>query len=140
MIAYFNTSAVIPLLIAEAGSGRAGLLWSGADRVVSARLVHPEGRAALAEAHRAGRLTAGELREAVRLFEAHIEQIDVVELDERLARTAGDLSERHGLRGHDAVHLASADRARDGDLVVVAGDGALLRAATAEGMATAGIV
>ncbi|MGH9189910.1 MAG: hypothetical protein ACRD0Q_07760 [Acidimicrobiales bacterium] len=43
------------------------------------------------------------------------------------------------LRGYDAVHLAAADRLRDPDLVVVAGDAALLSAAEAEGMATAAV-
>ena len=30
MIAYFDTSAVVPLLVAEAGSVRAASLWDGA--------------------------------------------------------------------------------------------------------------
>jgi hypothetical protein len=49
VIAYFDTSAVVPLLVVEAGSPRAATLWNGADRVVSARLVYPEGRAVLGQ-------------------------------------------------------------------------------------------
>jgi uncharacterized protein len=137
VIAYFDTSAVIPLLVAEAGSRRAAALWDGADRVVSARLVYPEGRAALAQAHRLGRLTARQLRGSVRDLETCYEQLDVVEIDEQLTWRAGDLAEKHGLRGYDAVHLAAADRVRDPAVVLVAGDGALLHAATAEGLAIA---
>jgi hypothetical protein len=37
-----DTSAVVPLLIAEPGSARAASLWDGADRVVSVRLIYPE--------------------------------------------------------------------------------------------------
>ncbi len=139
MIAYFDTSAVVPLLVAEGGSGRAATLWDGADRAVSVRLVYPEGRAALAQAQRLGRLTARQLRAAVREFEGRYEELDVVELDDVLARRAGHLAELHRLRGYDAVHLAAADRVRDPDLVVVAGDGALLAAAEAEGIATASV-
>lgn len=36
------------------------------------------------------------------------EELDAIGLDAALARAAGELAERHALRGHDAVHLASA--------------------------------
>ncbi len=139
MIAYFDTSAVVPLVVAEAGSARAATLWDGADRAVGVRLVYPEGRAALAQAQRLGRLTVRQLRAAVREFEARYLELDLVELDDVLARRAGHLAELHGLRGYDAVHLAAADRVRDPDLVVVAGDRALLTAAAAEGLATSSL-
>lgn len=139
MIAYFDTSAVVPLLVAEAGSARAATLWDGADRAVSIRLVYPEGRAALAQAHRLGRLTTRQLRTAVRKLDARYGELDLVELDDALARRAGHLAELHGLRGYDAVHLAAADRVGDPDLVVVAGDQALFTAAVAEGMASASV-
>jgi predicted nucleic acid-binding protein len=135
VIAYFDTSAVMPLLIAEPGSDRAAALWDGADRVVSVRLVYPEARAALAQAERLGRLTARQLRDTVTEFDALFEQIDVVEVDDVLARRAGELAEVRQLRGYDAVHLAAADRVRDPSVVMIAGDGALLAAAAAEGMA-----
>lgn len=135
MIAYFDTSALIPLLVAEPGSRRAAALWEAADRVASVRLIYPEARAALAQAHRLGRLTTRQLRDAVRGLDARCEQIDVIEIDAQLARRAGELAESHRLRGYDAVHLAAADRLRDPELVLVAGNGALLQAAMAEGMA-----
>ncbi len=137
MIAYFDTSAVVPLLIAEPGSARAGSLWDSADRVVSVRLVYPETRAALAQAERLGRLTARHLRVAVTELDSLFEEIDLVEVDDALARRAGELAEVRRLRGYDAVHLAAADRIRDPNVVVIAGDSALLDAATAEGMTIA---
>lgn len=137
MIAYFDTSAVVPLLVAEPGSARAASLWDSADRIVSIRLVYPEARAALAQAERLGRLTARQLRDAVTGFDSLFEEIDIVEVDDALARRAGELAEVRQLRGYDAVHLAAADRVRDPNVVVIAGDGALLDAATAEGMAVA---
>jgi predicted nucleic acid-binding protein len=137
VIAYFDTSAVVPLLVAEPGSARAASLWAGADRVVSVRLMYPETRAALAQAERRGRLTARQLRDAVTGFDSLFEEIDIVEVDHALARRAGELAEARQLRGYDAVHLAAADRVHDPSVVVVAGDGALLDAATAEGMTVA---
>ena len=137
MIAYFDTSAVVPLLIAEPGSQRAVSLWEAADRVVSVRLVYPETRAALALAQRLGRVGPRDLRDAVTELDSRFEEIDLVEVDGPLARLAGELAEIHRLRGYDAVHLAAADRIRDSSVVVIAGDRALLDAATAEGMAVA---
>ena len=137
MIAYFDTSAVVPLLITEPGSARAASLWDSADRVVSVRLIYPETRAALAQAERLGRLTARQLRDAVTAFDSLFEEIDLAEVDDALARRAGDLAEARRLRGYDAVHLAAADRVRDPNVVVIAGDGALLDAATAEGLMVA---
>jgi len=139
VIAYFDTSAVVPLLVAEAGSARAALLWDEADRAVSIRLVYPEGRAALAQAQRLGRLSVRQLRAAVHELDARYQQLDLVELDDVLVRRAGHLAELHGLRGYDAVHLAAADRIRHPDLVVVAGDRPLLAAAAAEGLATSSV-
>jgi uncharacterized protein len=137
VIAYFDTSAVVPLIIDEPASTRAGELWDAAERTVCVRLLYPEARAALAQARRLGRLTAKQIRDAVRTLEGLLAQVDIVEIDEVLAATAGTLAETRGLRGYDAVHLAAAVRVRDEDLVLVAGDRALLDAATAEGLATA---
>jgi predicted nucleic acid-binding protein len=139
VIAYYDTSAVVPLLIAEPRSARAATLWDQADRVVSVRLLYPEARAALAQAERLGRLSDRQLRGAVAEFDDRWSQLDLVEVDEQLAFRAGALAEAHGLRGYDAVHLAAADRIRDANLVVVAGDGALLNAASAEGMTIANL-
>jgi uncharacterized protein len=137
VIAYFDTSAVVPLLIAEPDSARAASLWDGADRVVSVRLLYPETRAALAQAERLGRLTARQLRDAVTEFDSLFEEIDLIEVDDALARRAGELAEVRQLRGYDAVHLAAADRVHDPNVVVIAGDRALLDAATAAGMTVA---
>ena len=139
MIAYFDTSALVPLIVVEPVSPRAASLRDGADRVVSVRLVYREGRAALAQARRLGRLTASQLRAAVTELDSKYEEFDLVEVADELARRAGYLAEAHALRGFDAVHLAAAERVRDPDLVVVAGDEALLSAATAEGMSIAAV-
>jgi uncharacterized protein len=137
VIAYLDTSAIVPLLVEEPTSARADEFWNAADRVVSVRLVYPEARAALAQAYRTDRLTGHHLRAAVRSLDATVAQMDMIEVDEALALHAGAVAESQRLRGYDAVHLAAAMRVQDADLVLVAGDRALLDAATAEGLATA---
>ncbi len=127
----------MPLLVDEPGSERAGALWDEATRVVSARLVYPEARAALAAAQTDGRISAAGLRRAVGDLGQLVDQLDIVELTEELALRAGQLAEAHGLRGYDAVHVATAEELASDELVVVAGDAAMLRACGELGFATA---
>jgi hypothetical protein len=85
---YFDTSAVVPLLIAEPGSARAAPLWDGADRVVSVRLVYR--RSALRSLRRATWPPhRPALRDAVTEFHSLVEEIDLIEVDDALARRAG---------------------------------------------------
>ncbi len=140
MIVYFDTSALLPIIIEEPSSQPAARLWDVADRVVSSRLVYPEGRAALAMASRMGRIDESELRSAVDDLEALFEQLDLVEVTERVSRSAGGLAEEFGLRGYDAVHLASAQQVADSELVLAASDHNLVAAARALGLATANLV
>jgi predicted nucleic acid-binding protein len=139
VIVYFDTSAIVPVVIEEASSLTASRLWDDADRVVSSRLVYAEGRAALAMARRMDRLEDDELRTAVRDFESLHEQLDIVEVTAGLVHDAGSLAERFSLRGYDAVHLASARLLQDPDVVLAAGDLSLLKAAQALGIATSNL-
>lgn len=134
---YFDTSAIVPLVIDEPSSAVASRLWDEADRVVSSRLVYAESRAALAMARRLDRIDERELREAVDNFENLHDQLDVIEVTERLIREAGGLAEQLSLRGYDAVHLASARLVDDAEMVLAAGDQSLLVAAQAVGLSTA---
>ncbi len=137
MIVYFDTSALLPILIEEPSSGLASRLWDEADRVVSSSLVYVEGRAALAMARRMDRITARQLRTAVNGFEGLHQQIDMVGVTSALVKEAGDAAERLGLRGYDAVHLASAQLVNDPEMVFATGDRRLREAASSAGMATA---
>ena len=132
MIAYFDTSAVIPLLIGEPSSATCVRMWNEAARSISVRLLYPEARAALARAERMGRITKRQHLVAVAELEKIITEIDHVEVTAQLARNAGDLALAHQLRGHDAVHLAAAMTALDAELVLVTGDDDLAGAARAQ--------
>lgn len=135
MIAYFDTSALIPLLIDEPGSAMAGKLWDEADHVVSVRLVYAEARAALAQAHRFGRLDDDLLVELVHHLDGLYAQFDRIEVDDVLVRRAGVLAEEQALRGYDAVHLAAVERVADEQTVLVSGDDDLCQAAQRLGVA-----
>jgi predicted nucleic acid-binding protein len=102
--------------------------------VTSSRLLYPEARAAAAAIDRAGGTRTRRLPATVEEIEALHADLEVIALDDVLARAAGDLAERHALRGYDAVHLASA-LAIDvpDDLVIATWDADLAAAAVAEG-------
>ena len=135
MIAYLDTSAVVPILIAEPSSDTCRRVWRDADRLVSSRLTVVEAGAALAMAQRQGRITADEERGAWANFLRIWPDVDVVELTVDLALTAASLAASMALRGYDAVHCAAATQLQDRDLLAVAGDGRLLDAWRALGVA-----
>ena len=137
MIVYFDTSAILPVVIEEPSSENATRLWDEAERAVSSRLVYAEARAALAMAHRMERVDQHGLRSAVEEFEALYDQLDLIEVTGGLVRNAGDFAEQFGLRGYDAVHLASAHAIADAELVLAAGDQILLDAARTLDISTA---
>lgn len=135
MIGYFDTSALVKLVVEEEGRELAVERWAQVDSALCVRVGYPEGRAALAAAARQGRLTDEGLVAAVADFEARWSEIDVVEVDAALGQQAGELAQSRALRGYDAVHLAACLRGRPpaSPLVVVCWDAALRAAAAAEG-------
>ncbi|MFP5577452.1 MAG: type II toxin-antitoxin system VapC family toxin [Acidimicrobiia bacterium] len=132
MITYVDSSTLLKLVVEEAGSDLAAVIWDSADALASVDLVVVEARAALAAAHRAGRLTADQHREAKREAEALIEELHLVDVGEGLIAAAADLAEAGGLRGYDAVHLAGALLIEAE--ILASADGALCEAASGRGL------
>lgn len=133
MIAYFDTSAFLKLVISEPGSDTVAEAWMGATSVVAGRLLYPEARAALAAAHRARRIPVIQYARLRTRLDDLWADCAVVEVVAVVATAAGDVAEEHRLRGYDAVHLTSALHvAAD---VLVCADGDLLQAARARGLA-----
>lgn len=137
MIAYFDTSAIVPLIVDEPTSPDCERLWNDASRVVCVRLVYAEARAALARAERMGRMTRRQLTKSVAELGSLLAVVDYVEVTDHLVRSAGDLAQDHALRGYDAVHLAAALSVADDELVLVTGDLEFAQAAHDLGLATA---
>jgi predicted nucleic acid-binding protein len=138
LILYLDTSALIKLVVPERGSDLAATLWEGADPAATTILSYAEGRAALAGAHRSGRIREASYRDSLDRFELLHEELVSVGVDDRLARAAGEHAEVHGLRGYDAIHLATALELGDEEAVLVTWDRDLARAAAAAGLAVAG--
>lgn len=135
MIIYVDTSAVVPILIAERSTDVCRRVWDDADRRVSSRLTYVETAAALAMAERRGRVSAAQHDDAWANFVEIWPDVDVVELTEGLTTAAAGYTRSLGLRGYDAVHCAAAAELDDPDLVAVAGDTQLLAAWRSLGVA-----
>lgn len=135
---YLDTSALVKLYVRELHSAEVARCVRRAAVVATSRVAYPEARAALARRCREGGLTTRGLRRAVDGLDRDLGAYVVVELTEGLARRGGELAERRGLRGFDAIHLASAL-----ELSLLGGEGAhflaydrrLSDAAVAEGLA-----
>jgi predicted nucleic acid-binding protein len=136
VIAYFDTSALVPVLVQEPASQVCRELWEAADGIVASQLAYVEAAAALAQGTRLGRLTAQMQRRALGGLEDLWQQMSVLALDHPLAVRAAQLADQFALRGYDAVHCASAEAVMDPELVAVSGDSQLLHAWHGLGIAT----
>jgi predicted nucleic acid-binding protein len=136
-LVYFDSSALVKLVVDETGSEIADELWNGSDAAFSSGLAYPEVSAALAAAVRSRYLTPSSMEQAVVLWEEMWAQLRPVELSGQLARSAGELAGKHNLRGADAVHLASALVLSSDDVVFAAWDKRLREGAIAAGLAVA---
>ncbi|MBI4612737.1 MAG: type II toxin-antitoxin system VapC family toxin [Planctomycetes bacterium] len=134
---YLDTSALVKLYVREPGTRDVRTQVDRAERVATSRVAYPEARAAFARRFREGGLSRPGLRQAAAALDRDLPGLLIVELDAITARRAGDLAERHALRGFDAIHLASALELTSllGSVAVfLAYDSTLLAAAAAEGL------
>ena len=137
MIAYFDTSALLKLVVAEAGADQARLLWEQAGEIVVSRLAWTEALAALAAAWRGRRLTDEGHAAAVGLFRECFARCTVVSVADHLVERAAQLAAGYDLRAADAIHLATALAAMEADSVFVTWDKRLRQAAIQAGLVTA---
>jgi predicted nucleic acid-binding protein len=135
MIAYFDTSAIVKILVDEEGTGAARDHWARASRALSSLVMYPETVASLAAARRNGRLDIGAHRSARDQFESMWAEMIPVACGLDTVLLAADLAGSDGLRGCDAIHLASALSVGLSELVFVAWDRDLSTAARRNGLA-----
>jgi uncharacterized protein len=93
----------------------------------------------LAAARRLDRLGEEEHREALAAFEELYAELATVGVDQELAARAGEYAEGLGLRGYDAVHLATAFELGDEEVALVTWDRDLAHAAGQAGLGQAGL-
>lgn len=136
-LVYFDSSALVKLVLDEGGSDVAAALWNACDATMSSRLAYPEVCAAIAAAGRNHDLTRSQASAAAAEWEVFWASMRPVELTPEVERTAGVLARSHQLRGADAVHLASALALGVADLTVAVWDRRLHAVVSRVGLAVA---
>ncbi len=134
MIVYFDTSALVKVLVREEGTAAAREIWTAAQAVVATPLVEVEARAALAAAQRGCRLSPSSHRTVKQALSELLAEVTLVPVTSELTSRAADLAESEALRGYHAVHLAAALTVAD---VLASADRPLGRAALARGLQVA---
>jgi uncharacterized protein len=137
VIAYFDTSALLKLVIAEDGAEQARSLWQQAGEVVVSRLVWPEAVAALAAARRGRRVSDEGQQTATDRLRSCLERCTVVSVADPLVDRAAELAAGSDLRAADAIHLATALAVVEADSVFVTWDKRLRQAAAQAGLVSA---
>jgi predicted nucleic acid-binding protein len=108
VILYLDASALVKRYVTERGSKEVLTLTAAAEVVATSLVSRAEVAAALARAVRLGALDRDGGRRAQRRFSREWPDIARVPVSEALVSRAEAFAWDHGLRGYDAVQLASA--------------------------------
>jgi len=108
MIVYLDASALVKRYIAEAGSAAVEKLIDQAEALGTSVISRAEVSAAFAKSIRMKFVTRNAAAMALKLFTADWTHFMRLQLTETLAARAASLAWEQGLRGYDAVHLATA--------------------------------
>lgn len=141
---FLDSSALTKRYLQEIGSDWVAALTDPAtgNFIVVAEITRVEVAAALAARHRAGAITLNERDDLVGLVLQHFDlEYRIVAIEPTVTSRAVALTQRHRLRGYDAVQLAAALAANEPltaaglpALTFVAADDDLVAAARAEGL------
>jgi len=108
MIVYFDSSALVKRYIAEPASAQVETLVAEADVAATSLITRAEVAAALVRAVRMNWLTHDVAARALKAFQQHWSVLFRLNIREATIERAEGLAWEQGLRGYDAVHLASA--------------------------------
>ena len=137
---FWDSSALVPLLLPESRSGTLTALLVADKEVVIWWATPLEVQSALYRRHRASPLPSPAMRQATDRLRAFVEHADAVAPTDELRHRAGRLVAVHPLRAADALQLAAAliwceDQPQSETFVSL--DDRLRSAATREGFAVA---
>ena len=134
MIAYLDSSALVKLFLDEPGSDIARDVWESGALLATNRISHAEVACALETAVRADRYAPGAVDPEVIDGTFLSESAELIEADAVVVDLAAVVGVRYGLRGMDAIHVASAMQLVDFGSTLVSWDERQRAAALAEGL------
>ena len=106
---YLDTSALVKRYIAEVGSGDVSQWIAEAELTATSLISRAEASAAFARATRMGAISRQSGEKAVKSLAAHWPRYMKTPISEKTISRAAELAWSLGLRGYDAVQLASAE-------------------------------
>jgi predicted nucleic acid-binding protein len=108
VIAYLDASALVKHYLVERGSRETISITAESEMIATSIVTRAEVAAAFAKAARTGLVSQDRARSAQRSFSGDWPDLVRVPVTEALVERAETLAWDHGLRGYDAVQLASA--------------------------------
>ena len=113
MILYLDTSSLVKLYVEETASAEVEGLVGSAEVIGTTLIAYAEARAAFSRRFRENAFSSKDYNRLRSRFESDRKNFLSIHVSREIVRMAGDLAEKHGLRGFDAVHLASAVALRE---------------------------
>ena len=141
MILYLDTSALVKLYVRERGSAQTRAHAGSARALATSVVAYAECRAAFARLRRERPARSTRHNERILQLDRDWKRYLRVELTPTVVQNAGELADRHGLRGFDAIHLACAlwlNSAYSGEVRFLAFDKKLTAGALSAGLPLAG--
>jgi predicted nucleic acid-binding protein len=108
VIIYLDTSSLVKLYVEEEDSSKVAHLVRSSKITATSLVAYAEARSAFARRFREKAFTKREYTQLISLFNEDWDNYMIFKITRKLVRLAGDLAEKHGLRGFDAIHLSSA--------------------------------
>ncbi len=108
MIVYLDTSSLVKLYVEEDESSKVDVLVKSSEVTATSLVAYAEARAAFARRFREKAFTTDEYNRLKEFFYKDWSRYLILNVTGDMIRLAGDLAEKHALRGFDSIHLASA--------------------------------
>jgi len=140
MILYLETSNLVKIYVLEQGTEKILNLVHEAETVATSIVTYAESRAAFARKWREKDLGDKDHAKIKTDLRRDWNRYYIIDIFDETVNLAGDLAETHGLRGFDAIHLASAvilARAVDAPITFSSADLKLCQAAAKENLSPA---
>jgi predicted nucleic acid-binding protein len=107
LLLYLDTSALVKLYVSEPGRDLVIEAVEAAGAVATSTIAYPETLSAIRRAHAEARIDADERTAVTQAFTQSWDAYLRVDAGDDVARVAGHYAQQYGLKGADAIHLAS---------------------------------
>lgn len=137
MFLYLDTSSLVKLYVEEAGTKQIVELVRSSEITSTSLIAYAEARAAFARRFRENAFSPDEYVRLKTIFDKDWNNYFILSVTGDLIKIAGDLSEKHALRGFDSIHLASAVTLRselEENILFSCFDNNLIKASQHEGL------